>query len=72
MAYPAIVYHFDGDETTYANNVPYGRHKRYQVTVISSNPDSKIPDRVAALPLCRHQRFFVTNGMNHNVFALYF
>jgi hypothetical protein len=72
MHYPAIVYHRDSSSTRFANNVPYGRTKAYQVTVISSNPDSKIPDRVAALPMCEHQRFFSNDGLNHDVFTLYF
>jgi hypothetical protein len=42
------------------------------VTVISSNPDSEIPSRVAELPMCTHQRSFATAGLNHDVFRLYF
>lgn len=72
MRYPAIVYNRDSSNTRYANNGPYSRVKAYQVTVISSNPDSEIPDRVAALPMCEHQRFFSTAGLNHDVFTLYF
>jgi hypothetical protein len=72
MRYPAIVYNRDSSNTQHANNGPYFRMKAYQVTVISSNPDSEIPDRVAALPTCEHQRFFSTAGLNHDVFTLYF
>lgn len=72
MQYPAIVYNRDSSNTGHANNLPYWRLKAYQVTVISSNPDSDIPDRVAALPRCEHQRFFSTAGLNHDVFTLYF
>lgn len=72
MRYPAIVYNRDRALTNHANNRPYGRHMAYQVTVISSNPDSEIPGRVAALPMCEHQRFFSTAGLNHDVFTLYF
>ena len=72
MRYPAIVYARDSSATQHANNHPYFRLKAYQVTVISSNVDSVIPDRVAALPMCEHQRFFSTAGLNHDVFTLYF
>lgn len=72
MRYPAIVYHRDSSATRFANNLPYGRNKAYQVTVISSNPNSQIPDRVAALPMCDYQRFFSVDGLNHDVFTLYF
>jgi hypothetical protein len=72
MVYPAIVYNRDMANTTFADGKPYTFTKRYQVTVIDRNPDSEIPDRVAALPYCRHERFFATSGLNHDVFTLYF
>jgi hypothetical protein len=72
MRYPAIVYNRDSSLTRHASNRPYQRVKAYQLTVISSNPDSVIPDRVAALPMCEHQRFFSTAGLNHDVFTIYF
>jgi hypothetical protein len=72
MNYPAIVYNRDSVDTKFAGNGPYSRVKAYQVTVISSNPDSEIPDKVGALPMCQHQRFFAREGLNHDVFTLYF
>lgn len=72
MAYPCIVYHRDTAYTTHADNHPYRYVKRYQVTVIDRDPDSEIPDKVAELPQCSHNRFFVANNLNHDVFNLYF
>lgn len=72
MSYPAIVYNRDASDSRYANNVPYSRVMRYQVTVISKNVDSEIPRRVAALPMCDHVRFFAREGLNHDVFTIYF
>lgn len=72
MQYPCIVYHRDIADTAYADDIPYRRTKRYQVTVIDRNPDSGIPDSVAQLSLCKHSRFFTANGLNHDIFDLYF
>jgi hypothetical protein len=72
MKYPCIVYTRDAAETEFANNNPYKYTKKYQVTVIDQNPDSGIPDKVAALPLCAHNRFFTADNLNHDVFTLYF
>lgn len=72
MSYPAIVYNREAADTTYAGDKPYNRTKRYQLTVIDRNPDSEIPGRVAELPMCRYDRFFVSNGLNHDVFTIYF
>lgn len=72
MPYPCIVYQMDKAQTKFADNNPYRYAKRYQVTVIDRDPDSTIPDKVAALPACTFDRFFVTDNLNHFVFTLYF
>lgn len=72
MQYPAIVYERDAGETRFAGNKPYSYVSRYQVTVIDLNPDSEIPEKVAQLPMTTHDREFVADGLNHDVFTLYF
>lgn len=72
MEYPCIVYKRDPGETLFAGNIPYRYTKRYQVTVIDRNPDSVIPDKIAALPMCTHSASFPADNLNHNVFNLYF
>jgi hypothetical protein len=72
MEYPCIVYKRDYADIQYANNAPYRHLKRYQVTVIDSDPDSEIPDKVKELPLTEFQRFFVANQLNHDVYNIYF
>ena len=72
MKYPAIVYSRDPADTKFADNVPYSYTKRYQVTVLDRNPDSDIPDKIASLPLCTHDRSYPADNLNHDVFNLYF
>jgi hypothetical protein len=72
MQYPCIVYKRDDARTDFAGNQPYSYTKRYQITVIDRHPDSVIPDKVAALPMCLFDRFFAANNLNHDVFNLYF
>lgn len=72
MKYPCIVYQRDYAETTFADNNPYRNTKRYQVTVIDTDPDSAIPDKVASLPMCVFQRFFAADNLNHDVFNIFF
>lgn len=72
MQYPCIVYARDGSDSEFADNRPYARTKRYQVTVIDRNPDSDLPDKVEELPLCNFQRFFAADNLNHYVFNLFF
>jgi hypothetical protein len=72
MQYPAIVYNRYADDVISAGNKPYKRLINYQVTVIDQNPDSLIPGKVAELPLCRFNRFFTADNLNHDVFNIFF
>jgi hypothetical protein len=72
MEYPCIVYSVDNRNTAFANNLPYRSIKRYQVTVIDENPDSKIPDAVAALPTSTFSTRFKASNLNHEVYSIYF
>ena len=72
MKYPCIVYQRVTGDTQFADNIPYIIKKRYQITVIDSNPDSPIPDKVAQLPYCVFDRHFTSGNLNHDVYNLYF
>lgn len=72
IQYPCIVYAHDNAKTEFASNHPYSRTKRYQVTVIDSNPDSLIPDDIAQQPLSDLNRVFTADNLHHYVFTLYF
>jgi hypothetical protein len=72
MEYPCVVYQRSYLDTKFAGNAPYRLTKQYLVTVIDRDPDSVIPDKVAALPLCSFDRAFVADSLNHDVFRLFF
>jgi hypothetical protein len=72
MVYPCIVYKRSNVDTKFADNRPYLIEKRYQVTVIASDPDSDIPDKLALLPKCTFDRHFTADNLNHDVYNLYF
>lgn len=72
MQYPCIIYERDAADAKFADDIPYRHTKRYQVTVVDRDPDSSIPDRIAALPLCSYSRFFTADDLNHDVYNLFF
>lgn len=72
LTYPCILYKRDQARNKFANNSVYSHTKRYQVTIIDQNPDSTIPDKVAALPMSTFQRNFATDNLTHDIFSLYF
>jgi hypothetical protein len=72
LTYPCILYERDSARSHHADNIPYSHTKRYQVTVIDKNPDSEIPDKIAALPLSRFIRAFAVDNLTHDIYSLYF
>lgn len=72
MEYPAIVYSRSRPETVFADNLPYHRTESYTVTVIDTDPDNEVREKVAALPYCSQDRWYASDGLNHDVFTLYF
>lgn len=72
MKYPCIVYERSRIEPDFADNLPYIFRDRYQVTVIDKDPDSDLPRKIAALPMCVHDRHYTASNLHHDVFNLYF
>lgn len=72
MSYPAIVYSRKNIDNSHANNSVYGQNLSYEIIVIDEDPDSDIVMKVSALPLCKFDRHYETDNLNHDVFTLYF
>lgn len=72
MEYPCIVYQLAKMDARYANNKKYARLSRYQVTAMVKNPDDKLLPDIFNMPMCNHVRHFVHDGLNHDVFDLYY
>ena len=72
LKYPCIIYERRTGDTIYANNLPYRFEYCYTVTVIDANPDSKIPLEVAKFPMCKMDRCFTSDNLNHTTFILYY
>jgi hypothetical protein len=72
IEYPCIIYGRDFVDTKFADNEPFNITKRYMVTVIDKDPDSEIPNKVAELPMSTFNRFYTADGLNHDVYQLFF
>lgn len=71
MKYPAIRYNRKVIENRHANNGVYIQNNAYEVIVIDTNPDSIYVKKVSMLPHCRHERHYVSDNLNHDVFTIY-
>jgi len=72
MGYPCIVYSRSDIDTAYAANLPYKLTNEYELIAIDSDPDSDIPDNLAALPRCAFSRAYQADQLNHYVFTIIF
>jgi hypothetical protein len=72
LVYPCIIYSRSSGDTKFANNKPYINTKRYQLIVIDKNPDSIIPEVVTMLPMCKFERHYTKDNLNHDVFNIYY
>lgn len=72
MEYPCIVYNRDNILADWADNYGYKLNTRYSVTVIDRDPDNEAIKKLAQLPYCTYERFYVADNLNHDVFRLFF
>lgn len=72
MRYPCIVYQRNRLEIKSANDSNYNMTTGYMLTLVDANPDSVIFEKIARLPMCRFDRHFTADSLNHDVFTLYY
>lgn len=73
LSYPCIVYENSNALSTFADNKPYVKTKRYAVTLMCKTADNDYyKDQLLDLPMCTFDREFKNDGIVHSVFNLYF
>lgn len=72
MQYPAIVYRRYKIDNSHADDDVYKQSLRYEVIVIDTDPDSEIVFKVSQLSRCEHENHYTADGLNHDVFKLYY
>ena len=71
MTYPAIRYSRTSVDTIHADDDPYRNVKCYEVIIIDRDPDSPLVDIFLSQKLCRHERHYTADGLNHDIFKIY-
>ena len=72
ITYPCIIYERSAINSTKADNMNYLNRVRYTVTLIGANPESNLVSELLKIPMCSYDRFFASDGLNHDVFSLYY
>lgn len=72
MKYPCIVYERDDIRNVYADDNVYLQHHMWKLTVIDKDPDSEIVQQVSLIRGIKFDRHFASDGLNHDIFTLFF
>jgi len=72
LVYPCIIYSRDFESTRHADDQPYNTSQRYMVMVVDRNPDSLIPGKISTLRLCKFERAYTKDNLNHTVYNIYY
>lgn len=72
MKYPCIRYKRVRYEPVRADNLAYLMNARYELTFIYRDPDNDVVLKLANLPMCTHDRPYVSNNLHHDTFTIYY
>lgn len=72
LSYPAIVYHLANIKNIQADNFPYLQGTAYQLTYITDDPDDVMVKTLSKLPMCRFDRWFAAEDLNHYVYTIFY
>lgn len=71
MKYPAIRYERSKIDNVCANDGVYAQWLSYTITVIGCDPDGDIIANLSKMSKCKHDRFYASDNLNHEVFTIY-
>ena len=73
LKYPAMVYSFDGPDTSPADNVWYRFGYRFTVIHIHHDPDVEVMSEMRTeFPYSRFDRRYVSDNLYHDVYSIRF
>ena len=73
LIYPCIIYTKSSKSNEHANDDIYLSNQEYQLTVIDTNPDSKLADRIEAyFDHAKITQYYTVDNLNHTTLNLYY
>lgn len=73
LSYPCVIYRVGNGNAKHANDKMYIFTHSYEVMFIYKKPNLEIIDEVlSTLPMCRLDRTYCSDNLNHYVFTIYY
>lgn len=70
MKYPCIRYRQTDVDKFYADNKMYELYKKYEIIVLSKEPDHPVIDAILELPYTSFVNNYTSDGINHTVLSI--
>lgn len=65
MLYPCVVYNLAYVDIMNADDAPYTKHYKYQVTYITRDPDDPNIESITTIPGCKFDRYYSVDNLHH-------
>lgn len=72
LKYPCIIFQLKGYDKVYADNQCYKSIPRYELMLITKDPESCCFGKILSLPMCSLERAYSKDYLYHYVFGLYY
>lgn len=73
LKYPCITYYRNNTGDEKADNRRYITHTRYTINWIGETPSGPLIEKILdSFKFCTHDNTYVMNGLNHDVFTIYY
>lgn len=73
LSYPCVIYSIGSGDAKYANNKVYKYTHKYELLFIYKRPTIDVIEKVMEeLPMCKIDRVYITDNLNHYAFNLFY
>lgn len=73
LKYPCYIYNRSGNDVLRADDHPYRRIPRYDLVYITYDPDDPLIDETEDhFVMCRFDRYYTSDNLNHYSYDLYY
>ena len=72
LSYPCIIYSLKDIDPRFANNKPYLLDSSYTLIYITRDPDDPVRYQLAEASMCRFDRYYTADNLNHYVYRIYY
>lgn len=73
LSYPCVIYNIGNGDAKFANNKLYKYDYKYELIFIYKKPNNEIIEKVLnELSMCKLDRTYVVDNLNHYAFSVYY